>query len=181
VFNADPTTLRKIGSRMPRVLILDPHPAAAKLLSDMMRELGAQQVTIHSKTLRALELVATVEPALIFVEYHGQDFNGPEFTRLLRRSTLGERRVPVIMCTSEATVESIKEARDSGVHEFLRKPFTSKDLYRRVENVLLKPRDWIEAKMYVGPDRRRFNSGEYAGPKKRTGEKAPEAKATNAA
>ncbi len=31
----------------------------------------------------------------------------------------------------------------------------------------MKPRDWIEAVAYVGPDRRRFNSGDYSGPLKR--------------
>ena len=41
------------------------------------------------------------------------------------------------------------------------------DLFRRVENVTCKSRPWIEAVMYVGPDRRRFNSGEFAGAKKR--------------
>ena len=35
----------------------------------------------------------------------------------------------------------------------------------------MKPRDWIEAIGYVGPDRRRFNSGEYAGPQKRKADK----------
>jgi hypothetical protein len=58
-------------------------------------------------------------------------------------------------------------ARDAGVHEFLRKPYTMKDLLRRLEAVSLKPRDWVEAVQYVGPDRRRFNSAEYAGPRKR--------------
>ncbi len=42
-----------------------------------------------------------------------------------------------------------------------------KDLIRRIEAVALKPRDWVEAVGYVGPDRRRFNSGEYKGPRKR--------------
>ena len=31
----------------------------------------------------------------------------------------------------------------------------------------LKSRDWVEAVRYIGPDRRRFNSGDYAGPRKR--------------
>src|SRR5690606_2302087 len=60
-----------------------------------------------------------------------------------------------------------KGARDAGIHEFMVKPFTAGDLLRRVANVTLKPRDWIEAVNYVGPDRRRFNSGEYKGPQKR--------------
>lgn len=31
----------------------------------------------------------------------------------------------------------------------------------------LKPREWVEAVAYVGPDRRRFNSADYKGPRKR--------------
>ena len=53
------------------------------------------------------------------------------------------------------------------MHEFLRKPFTIRDLSRRIEAVMLNRRDWIEAVSYVGPDRRRFNSGDYKGPRKR--------------
>ena len=53
------------------------------------------------------------------------------------------------------------------MHEFLRKPFTIKDLLRRLEAVTLRQRDWVEAVGYVGPDRRRFNSGDYSGALKR--------------
>ena len=31
----------------------------------------------------------------------------------------------------------------------------------------LRPRDWVEAVEYIGPDRRRFNSGDYQGALKR--------------
>jgi DNA-binding response OmpR family regulator len=77
------------------------------------------------------------------------------------------RRSPVIMISAQATAASIIGARDSGVHEFLRKPFTIKDLVRRLEAVSARPRDWIEGIGYIGPDRRRFNSGDYSGPMKR--------------
>ena len=85
------------------------------------------------------------------------------------------------MVTGDATANTIKGARDVGVHEFLRKPFTSADLIKRVENVALKPRDWIEGISYVGPDRRRFNSGEYAGPQKRKNDRPTGAVAIAAA
>jgi DNA-binding response OmpR family regulator len=71
------------------------------------------------------------------------------------------------MTTAQATAAAILAARDAGVHEFLRKPFTIKDLVRRLEAVTLRPRDWVEAVDYIGPDRRRFNSGDYTGPLKR--------------
>jgi DNA-binding response OmpR family regulator len=81
--------------------------------------------------------------------------------------------VPVIMVTGVATASTILAARDAGVHEFLRKPFNMKDLTRRLEAVTLKDRDWVEAMGYVGPDRRRFNSGDYRGPKKRQNDDPP--------
>src|SRR5690606_1185505 len=103
------------------------------------------------------------------------DLDGEELARRLRRSDLACRRAPIIMVTAEATASTILGARDAGVHEFLRKPFTTADLQRRIENVALKPRDWIEAVEYVGPDRRRFNSGEYTGPAKRRSDRAASA------
>ena len=45
----------------------------------------------------------------------------------------------------------------------------------------LKPRDWVEAVGYVGPDRRRFNSGEYSGPGKRKADKPSTGAEANAA
>src|SRR5262249_13539737 len=48
----------------------------------------------------------------------------------------------------------------------------SQGLIRRVEAGMLKPRDWIEADHYVGPDRRRFNSAEYQGKRKRVADES---------
>ena len=167
MFAADARTLSRIEPVLRRIVIVDPNLASARLLVDIMKGLGAREVVTENDEARALDTIREIEPGLIFTERTGPKLDGESLTRKVRRSNLASRRAPIIMCTSEATATSIKGARDSGVHEFLRKPFTSADLFRRVENVALKPRDWIEAVGYVGPDRRRFNSGEYAGPQKR--------------
>ena len=118
---------------------------------------------------------------IVFTEFAGPELDGIEFARSLRRSGFAARRCPLIMVTAEATPTSIIGARNAGVHEFLRKPYTAGDLFRRIENVITKPRDWIEAQMYIGPDRRRFNSGEFAGARKRRANKAEAVPATTAA
>ncbi len=181
MFAADPKILRQIAPHIQRVLIVEPQPASARLLADLMKDMGARSVVAAPKTLRAMDLVGEVEPQIVFTEYAGQDLDGCEFAQRLRRSTSPFRKAPIIMVTAEATATSIKSARDSGVHEFLRKPYTAKDLFRRVENVVLKPRDWIEAKMYVGPDRRRFNDGDYQGPAKREADQSAQPSAERAA
>ena len=177
MFAADARTLSRIAPTIQRVVIVDPNLAAARLLVDIMKSLGCREVIHEPDAARALDAVREIEPGLIFTERLGPRLDGEKLTRTLRRSNLACRRAPIIMVTADATASTIKGARDCGVHEFLRKPFTSADLFRRVENVALKPRDWIEGVAYVGPDRRRFNSGEYAGPQKRKQDKPASAAA----
>lgn len=172
MFAADPKLLHRLEPEVRRVLIIDPNMAAARLLGDLMKGLGARDIYFEADERRALELCREMDPGIIFIERSGPRLDGESFTRKLRRSSLICRKAPVIMVTSDATAYSIKVARDCGVHEFLRKPYTAGDLLKRVAVVFLKPRNWIEAVGYVGPDRRRFNSGDYAGPLKRQADQA---------
>jgi len=167
VFNTNAKVLARLAPSLQRVLIVDPNAAAARLLAELMKDMGGRSVAYAPSLPKAMAYAAEMDAQIIFTEFAGPDFDGVEFTRALRRSTIPARRCPVIMVTAEATAASIIAARNAGVHEFLRKPYTAGDLFRRVENVITKPRDWIEAQMYIGPDRRRFNSGEYAGSRKR--------------
>lgn len=167
MFALDAKTLQRIEPVIRRVIVADPQLASSRLMLDLMKSIGAREVLTESDENRVVDLARDFEPGLLFTERTGPSLDGESLTRRIRRSTLGCRRMPIIMVTSEATVSTIRGARDSGVHEFLRKPFAAADLFRRVENVAVKPRPWIEAVGYVGPDRRRFNSGEYAGTRKR--------------
>jgi DNA-binding response OmpR family regulator len=167
VFDANPKTLQRMAAKMQRVLVVDPNASAVRLLADQLRHVGPVQI-YHAPTIeKGYAMARTVDPQLIFVEHASAGTDGLVLARKVRRSDLICREAPIIMCTAEATAEAIFGARDAGVHEFMRKPFTIKDLERRLEAVTLKPRDWVEAVQYVGPDRRRFNSADYKGPRKR--------------
>jgi CheY-like chemotaxis protein len=181
VFAPDAKTLSRIEPVVRRVLIADPNAASARLLQDILKTMGAREIITEAEEHRVLDHARDLEPGLVFTERSGPRLDGEQLARKIRRSNLACRQSPIIMMTADATASSIKGARDAGIHEFLRKPFTSADLFRRVENVALKPRDWIEAVGYVGPDRRRFNSGEYAGPQKRKADKPTTAAAAVAA
>lgn len=180
MYAVDPKLLSRLQPRIRRVLIVDSQPASAKMLGDLMRGLGTADVAVADDDRPALEMLRHFNPDVVFVEGAAAKIDGPGFTRKLRRSDHACRRAPVIVTSSEATAALIKACRDTGAHEFLRKPFTAGDLLKRIEAVALKPRDWIEAVAYVGPDRRRFNSADYSGPRKREADRArtgPEARA----
>lgn len=167
MFNEDYKIIQRMAPMLQRVLIVDPQTAGARLVSDLMRNIARSQIWTAPSAAKALSLAKSVDPHLIFVEMSGPGLDGGDFVRALRRSDLACRQAPVIMTAAAATAGGILAARDAGVHEFLRRPFTTKDLLRRLEAVTLRPRDWIEAVSYIGPDRRRFNSGDYSGALKR--------------
>jgi DNA-binding response OmpR family regulator len=166
VFEADAKILRRIKAFMQRVLIVDSQPGATKILSELLRDICLCQIWTAPDAPRGLALAETIDPRVIFVG-RADSLDGRDFTRTLRRSEFSCRKAPVIMISSESTAAAILSARDAGVHEFLRKPYMARDLLRRLEAVTSRPRDWVEGVDYVGPDRRRFNSGDYSGPLKR--------------
>ncbi|MBS0363826.1 MAG: response regulator, partial [Proteobacteria bacterium] len=133
---------------LQRVMIVDAHPAGAKLVGDLMRDIARSQIWVAETNEKALRLAGSYDPHIIFVEMGPAPIDGIAFTRALRRSHISARYVPVIMVTGQATAAGILAARDAGVHEFLRKPFTLKDLLRRLEAVTLRQRDWVEAVNY---------------------------------
>ena len=158
-----------------RVLIVDASHSSVRMLTELLHNIWPGKTRTASTTISGLSIAQSSDPQLIFVEYSDEGLDGLAFTRKLRRSEFSCRKAPVIMVTAQATRAAIMGARDAGVHEFLRKPFTNKDLLRRLEAVTRHPRDWVEAINYIGPDRRRFNSAGYKGARKRQIDAALEA------
>ena len=164
---SDAPNPKTYARHLKRVLVVDAHPVASRELVESLKALGAASVRSELNTKAATIAAREDDPQIIFTEFAGAHWDGLQFVRTIRRSDLTCRQAPVIMVTAEITAHAILGARDSGVHEFVRKPYTLKDLARRIEAVASGDRDWIEAVGYVGPDRRRFNSAEYMGPRKR--------------
>ena len=159
------------GAKFDRVLVVDTNTATAKMLANLLRSLWpSAQVYGAKDSEKAMLLAAEVQPLLVFADAAGSGLDGMAFTREFRRSDLACREAPIIMIFGDVTAAWVLEARDSGVHEFMRRPYTMGDLQKRLDAVSGRPRDWIEAVAYVGPDRRRFNSADYKGPQKRSGD-----------
>lgn len=165
----EPAVLHKLRPHLKQVLLLEPNAGYAQMLMEMLRALGAAEV-VHMKIAdKALDKAHMETFTLVFCSHEPPASHAADFTRALRRSKAPSRKAPVIMMLNESHIGPfLREARDAGADEFMKKPFTWADFRNRVEHVAFKSRPWIEAAGYVGPDRRRFNSGEYAGQRKRS-------------
>ncbi|MEM9963980.1 MAG: response regulator [Asticcacaulis sp.] len=168
----EPAKINKLRPHLKHVLLLEPNVGYARMLMDMLRAMGAQEVLHFKNENEALDKAHMDAFTLVFCAHQPPLAHAANFTRNLRRSEAPSRKAPVIMMLTEDYIGPfLREARDAGADEFMKKPVTWADFLKRVEHVAFKSRPWIEAVGYVGPDRRRFNSGEYAGERKRSSDK----------
>jgi two-component system, response regulator PdtaR len=157
----------KLQTRLKRALIIEASRNSAKNLIDIVRALGGTDIRFVSAIDEAWSTLQVFEPDIIFCEYNDQVSASPAFIRELRRSSNPSRKTPAVMMAVGITKTMLDTARDAGVDELMMKPYAMRDVERRAAAVLLNARPWIEAVGYVGPDRRRFNSSEYKGARRR--------------
>lgn len=105
---------------------------------------------------------------IVIADWMMQPMDGIALTRRLRNSPESPNPyVPVILMTGFSEKRRVLAARDSGVTEFLVKPFNARDLYRRIAQVIERPRQFVRSDDFFGPDRRRTVATEYSGPQRR--------------
>jgi CheY-like chemotaxis protein len=162
---ADPKNQARAQPLIAKVLVVDPTPHAGRMMSAVLRNIGPCEIGEASSLAQAWSLAETFRPSLIFVAQE-PEMDGLAFTRRLRRADTPSRERPVVLTISDATAGLILAARDAGVNEILRKPYTLGDIVSRLE-ALLRERDWIESQDYAGPDRRRRAKSDFSGPFRR--------------
>lgn len=138
------------------VVIADPVENMASLIAAMARGLGHRMVLEIANPRELRAVLDSRSYSLIVLD----DLMGPpdaiELVRQIRTDINSPNRTTaIIMMSSAPDIARIAEARDAGVSEFLKKPFSATDLQKRIAGLDTKPREFIEAPEYAGPDRRR--------------------------
>lgn len=123
-----------------RVLVVDPSAPGARHLAELLHSLRPNlQIRLASDGLQALAIAQKTAPQLIFVEAAGPGLDGVKFVRDLRESNLPCRTATTIMTSATATASLIRAARDAGVSEFLRRPYTIASLLKRINPAVSSP------------------------------------------
>jgi len=133
---------------MEKILIVDD--------SEMNREILAEIFDEQYETMQAAdgeEAIAIIdsnpkELDLIFLDLMMPKKNGLDVLAYMRRKGLLEK-IPVIMITGEATVESDMKAYEYGAADIIYKPFAEKVVMRRAQNIieLYKKREKTEEEL----------------------------------
>lgn len=150
------------------VLIVDSQPAMIELIQGVLHLMGVRRIIARTDGKSGIKAFKQFNPDLLIIDWDLDSLDGITFTKTIR-SDKKNPFVPIIFMTAFSSERRVKKARDSGITEFLKKPFSAKSLYRRIEEIIERPRKFVNAPDFFGPDRRRRKFKEdFPGQEKRT-------------
>lgn len=162
-----------------KCLVVDPNAYMRGVIADSLRRLMITNINAAATAVEAFTVGRMFKPDIIFVDWDAGRMSGLEFTREVRRNTTGmSRETPIILLAGAIDHEQLMSARQAGINEFLLKPVSAQGVLSRIEEVVLRPRKFIDSRNYVGPCRRRKEDPAYAGPWRRLTDEPPQNTAT---
>jgi len=121
------------------ILIVDDDPDILRLVSYNLQHAGYATVTAVSGRI-ALDLVANERPDLIILDLMLPDIDGVEVFRHLRRQE-DSRRIPVVMLTARGEEADRVLGFETGVDDYVTKPFSPRELVLRVKSILRRGKE----------------------------------------
>jgi YesN/AraC family two-component response regulator len=135
-----------------KIVIVDDEHYMRKVVRTMLMGIGIRTVYEAADAPEGLELIRTMAPDLVIVDWEMPGLDGAGFVRMVRSpQTFPYPDVPIIMLTGHGERSRVIEAVKIGVNEFLLKPVSSKALLDRLVAVLTKPRKSVQSGNYYGP------------------------------
>ena len=151
-----------------KFLVVEDNPFMKALLRQILRTLGVTQIVEATEGAEGFELFKATSPDIVLLDWQMEPVDGLELTKMIRGNQSPNRYVPIIMITAYSEIARVTLARDAGVNEILVKPIAATNLFTRIRAVIERPRLFVEAETYFGPDRRRRSDPNYKGEDRRT-------------
>jgi CheY-like chemotaxis protein len=153
------------------VLVVEDNQPMLDIAKSLLLAFGVGHVIGAADGKAGFRQFCTHNPDIVVADWMMKPMDGITFTRLIRNDPSSPNPyVPVILMTGFSERRRVLQARDAGVTEFLVKPFNARDLYKRIAQVIERPRQFVRSEDFFGPDRRRLRAQEFAGPFRRNGD-----------
>lgn len=150
------------------VMVADDNRFVRTLLVNVLHGLGLRRILQAESGEEALaQLEASFiyqgsggEVDILFCDHLMEPMNGLDLLSAIRRHEHEKLMfLPVVMMSGEADEKAVFSARDRGVTEYLAKPLSVNNVVSRLLAIIDRPRPFIRAPEYFGPDRRRQTLG----------------------
>jgi putative two-component system response regulator len=125
-----------LGLQRSRIVVVDDEPRNVLLLERALAAAGFLDVHGVLDPLRALALCRELRPDLVILDLHMPGIDGFELMDRLSNGLPGERFLPILVLTADATERAKRRALSAGAHDFLTKPFGITEAVLRIRNLL---------------------------------------------
>jgi DNA-binding response OmpR family regulator len=121
----------KINLNDLTILVVDDENSVTRLVRMMLSDIGVTQVFTAKNGKEALDLLGEFQEDIDIVIC---DWNMPTISGLdlLRQIRTVDPDLPFLMLTARADIASVKDARDYGVTDYLRKPFSAETMKKKI-------------------------------------------------
>ena len=122
------------ASLRKKILIVDDEPDVADLVAYNLKTKGFDTETVNDPT-HSIGVARTMMPDLVILDVMMPEINGIQICRLLRAEPQ-LKNVPVIFLTAKVEEDNRVQGLESGADDYVCKPFSTKELVLRVQNIL---------------------------------------------
>lgn len=155
-----------------KALVIEDNQPMAEICKSLLITFGVGDVLIAKDGEEGFKIMCNENPDFIIADWMMEPTDGIRLTQRVRNDKFCPNPyVPIILMTGFSEKKRVIQARDSGVTEFLVKPFTARDLYKRIAQVIDRPRQFVRSEDFFGPDRRRKADENFNGTPKRQTDK----------
>jgi len=141
------------------VLVVDDNQYMRKMIRNLLVNCGIKDIYEASDGIAALDIIRTVAPDVVVLDWEMPLLSGAELVRIVRSpGVFPMPDVPIIMLTGHCERWRVVEAVRLGVNEYLTKPVSAKALYDRLVSITQQPRPVVQMGDYYGPEPRKLVS-----------------------
>jgi two-component system chemotaxis response regulator CheY len=139
------------------VLVVDDNQYMRKMIRNLLVNCGIKDIYEAADGIAALDLIRTVVPDVVILDWEMPLLSGPELIRIVRSpGVFPIPDIPIIMLTGHSERWRVVEAVRLGVNEYLTKPVSAKSLYDRLLSIMTQPRPVVQLGDYYGPEPRKL-------------------------
>ncbi|WP_367891446.1 response regulator [Asticcacaulis sp. ZE23SCel15] len=117
------------------VLVVDDYKTMLRIISNLLKQLGFENVEEASDGTEALDKMKKGSYGLVISDWNMEPMTGYELLLKVRADD-SLKRTPFIMVTAESKTENVIAAKKAGVNNYIVKPFNAATLKQKITAVL---------------------------------------------
>ena len=118
-----------------RILIVDDYKTMLRIVRNLLRQLGFNNVEEATDGSMALQMCRTQDYGLVISDWNMEPMTGLQFLKELRADDK-LKGTPFIMVTAESKTENVIAAKQAGVNNYIVKPFNAETLKKKMIAVI---------------------------------------------